>query len=140
MIQKECFKCHQVKPLTEFYKHPGTADGHLNKCKVCTKKDTSANATKNRDYYREYNRARSRTEKVRQQRKEALLRERAKNPKATLARRKVAEALKKGLLEKEPCYCGETKVEGHHPDYDQPLFVIWLCHKHHKHIHGRKAF
>ena len=24
-----------------------------------------------------------------------------------------------------------------HPDYDQPLFVIWLCKKHHRHDNPR---
>ena len=36
---KICFKCDIEKPITEYYKHPKTADGHLNKCKDCTKKD-----------------------------------------------------------------------------------------------------
>ena len=37
---KVCFKCNVEKELSKFYKHNGMADGHLNKCKLCTKKDT----------------------------------------------------------------------------------------------------
>lgn len=40
-MEKICFKCNQSKSLTEYYKHPKMGDGHLGKCKTCTKKDTA---------------------------------------------------------------------------------------------------
>lgn len=40
---KRCFKCGLEKELTQFYKHKEMSDCHLNKCKECTKKDTSLN-------------------------------------------------------------------------------------------------
>jgi hypothetical protein len=41
-LSKICFKCNKVKPLTDYYKHKQMGDGHLNKCKDCTKVDSMA--------------------------------------------------------------------------------------------------
>jgi len=35
-----CFKCKKALPLSDFYVHPMMANGHLGKCKACTRLDT----------------------------------------------------------------------------------------------------
>lgn len=39
---KICFKCEDMKNLSEYYKHKQMGDGLLGKCKTCTKQDTKA--------------------------------------------------------------------------------------------------
>lgn len=38
-----------------------------------------------------------------------------------------------GWIKAKPCAeCGSTaKIEAHHPSYDRPLKVVWLCRRHH---------
>lgn len=46
-MEKQCFKCGLTLPLSEFYKHSRMADGHVNKCKECNKKDVKWNYESN---------------------------------------------------------------------------------------------
>lgn len=47
-MEKECFKCNKTKPLDAFYKHKEMADGYLNKCKKCTKKEAKKRYNENK--------------------------------------------------------------------------------------------
>lgn len=60
MTEKRCFKCGLVKPLSDFYKHSEMADGHVNKCKDCTKSGVQQNYRRKVSYYRDYDQKRQR--------------------------------------------------------------------------------
>lgn len=132
---KKCFKCGVEKPLTEFYKHKQMADGHLNKCKDCTKKDSTDRRNKNIDAVREYDRNRGN-----RQGSDYIKQYRKKYPKKAAAHRKVNYELRKGSILKKPCeVCGAVKVVAHHDDYDRPLEIRWLCQAHHKQWHEKNG-
>lgn len=125
-----------TKPLSEFYKHKEMADGHLNKCKECAKADDKARRDANPEKVRAYDRERAKLPHRRKLATEVARRYRQENPKRYKCNTAVNNALKRGKLVKLPCWvCGRQNVEAHHPDYDAPLSVVWLCAEHHKEIH-----
>jgi len=136
---KTCFKCRQTKALSQFYHHPKMRDGHLGKCKECTKRDTKLNYAKNREYYHEYNRQQAQTAKVKERRAESQRRTRLRHPQKYRAWTALNNAIRDGMLTKEPCeICGASKAQGHHDDHSKPLVVRWLCFKCHRETeHGQ---
>lgn len=50
-MKKKCICCGMEKDISEYYSHPLTADGHLNKCKECCKKQNKDNREKHLEYY-----------------------------------------------------------------------------------------
>lgn len=52
------------------------------------------------------------------------------------ARRKVANDIAKGNIQKKVCeICGNPTAEAHHHDYTKPRDIHWLCRLHHKRLH-----
>ena len=133
---KECFKCKTVKPLSEFYKHSQMADGHLNKCKTCTKKDVGENREKNIDKIRAYDRERGKNKDRIQAQVQITKAWREEDKRRARAHSAVARAVRSGALVRQPCEsCGDKSSVAHHDDYDKPLAVRWLCQPCHKHHH-----
>lgn len=147
---KTCFKCSQELPLSEFYVHKQMADGHLNKCKDCTRKDTADRVSVlskdplwlDGEMERHRNKSRRYREEGRaiplspEKKREVNSKYNHRFPEKHIARRAVRIAVKSGNLIPMPCVkCGDVDAEGHHEDYSKPLDVIWLCPKHHSERH-----
>jgi hypothetical protein len=133
---KTCFKCGESKSLSDFYKHKKMADGHLNKCKECTKSDVWHHRRDNVERIRDYDRERSKKPEKMAAIAANTAAYRIKYPERYRANAAVNNAMRRGVLNKLPCFiCGAEDVEAHHADYSRPLDVIWLCPAHHKEIH-----
>lgn len=46
---KNCIICKQTKELSEYYRHPQTADWYMTKCKECQKSNSRNSRTKEKD-------------------------------------------------------------------------------------------
>lgn len=108
------------------------ADGHVNKCKECNKKDVIENRKSKVDYYREYDKDRGNRQTA-----DDVRRYREENPKKYKAHLIVNNAVRGGYITRKPCeICGEAdNTHAHHDDYDKPRIVRWLCPVHHKAWH-----
>lgn len=126
METKRCFKCGIIKPLSEFYKHPQMEDGHLNKCKECTKKDSKAryNVLSTDNNWLEKERQRSRDKFKRLGYKNKFKQVRKICPlEANIARRLRSRGY-------------DTKgKEAHHWNYNLPYSIFLLSRKAHRCIH-----
>lgn len=152
MRRKRCFKCSGLKKLTDFYRHPTTADGRLNKCKQCTKRDVNRYRHENTEKVRAYDQKRAqepaRKRKSAGYRRTFLARhpgiltaysqrQRRRNPVKYAAVTAVGNAIRDGKLLRQPCEVCGAKAHAHHDDYRRPLEVRWFCPKHHRELHKR---
>ena len=131
MESKKCFKCNEIKPLSEFYKHPQMADGRLNKCKECNKDDVSKNYRVNIEHYKSYEKLRANIPHRKCSVRKAKSNWIKRNPIKRLASTIIGNAVRSGKIIKplhcESCSSQPSRLHGHHDDYAFALVVRWLC-------------
>ncbi len=112
-MEKICSKCKIKKPVRDFYEHK--RDVYRSRCKPCHLGDNKE--YRSTGYYREYLSSPDIAAKY-------------------FARRYLSHAVRDRRISKEPCaFCGAEQVQGHHPDYNQPLLIVWLCITCHRKLH-----
>lgn len=140
---KQCVACEATKQAADFY----ASD---KKCKDCRKLMVKLARQANADHYKEYDRQRAmrpdrvaarqeyqQTDAGKSAHARASRTYYAKHSKRRASTVAVGNAVRDGRLVKQPCFlCGADNVEAHHPDYDAPLAVVWLCVDHHKELHA----
>lgn len=137
LASKQCFKCGEVKPLAEFYRHPQMADGHLNKCKECTKMDVARyRRGQGRERVLAYERQRARLPQRQRLARRVQRRLRRRHPERNRAYQALRRAVRAGVVSKpsrcENCGRDDVPLHGHHNDYGRALEVEWLCEHCHR--------
>jgi hypothetical protein len=148
MTQKKCTHCGEHKTVDNFSRKSVTADGLRNECKSCCREWRVKNREAMIGYKRKHranNRealAASSREYYKMNREERLKARglwEIENPEKLLAHQTVKRAIRSGeLVKPDTCSCCGTNgsVDGHHPDYSEPLHVVWLCHACHMQEHA----
>ena len=142
---KRCFKCGHTKPISEFYEHPTMADGHLNKCRDCAKRDMAEHRRgKGRERILAYDRSRSAEPDRQALSRKVQQEDRRLHPERYRAYRRVERAIACGELERgdrcEVCGRSDVTIHAHHEDYSKPLDVEWLCQHCHRTLRHRRVY
>jgi hypothetical protein len=147
---KVCHDCKQIKLLTEF---AHTKTGHyMSYCKECRKthdkkyRDSEKGKQKIKEYHKAYGRTTQRKAYVKtlnhrpdmKQKQKIRMHKYNVDPKNKIkhaAQQKARYAIKTGKLLKDICFiCGKSNTKGHHPNYNNPLYIVFLCDDCHHNI------
>lgn len=145
METKECSMCHQIKPITEFYKYKKYYASCCHDCRqLVQKKYRESHKSKAKADYEALRDAGYHRERHKRLKESGFFeaeprhtnqieanRISSHNPKLALqrkARAAIKYMIRQGQLLKEPCFlCGNPKAEAHHPNYNNPRYVVFLC-------------
>ena len=122
---KQCCKCQQIKPLTAFRRRGGDRPEQQvqSHCKGCGKLIHREWRADNPERNRVHDQARH-----------------LRDPRKRRARNDTHNAMRKGEIVR-PAACSDCSIpcvpEAHHPDYDRPDLIDWLCRRCHMALHRR---
>lgn len=84
------------------------------------------------------------TDEQKQKRYQAVKKWRSKNLVKARKRDNLGRRTRRRFPDKESCCINRCDVigEAHHPDYEKPYEIVWLCRKHHREAHsgGKSVF
>jgi len=133
---KTCSACNERKPISDFQVRKASKDGLTSSCKDCLKIRDAARYINEKDYRLARHRLYMKTDNGRMAHKKATDAWKDRNAVRRAANVILGHAVRDGRVIKFPCFICGSKAHAHHPDYDRPLDVIWLCPKHHKEAHA----
>ena len=132
---KTCSACNEEKPISDFQVRKASNDGLTSSCKSCLKIRDAARYIKEKDYRLARHKLYMKTDNGRIAHKKASQAWKGRNAVRRAANLILGHAVRAGKVIRLPCFVCGAKAHAHHPDYDRPLDVIWLCPKHHKEAH-----
>lgn len=136
--KKTCKKCLVSKDIDQFHHHRRYQDGHATTCKECSNLKSKEWRQNNRERRKEI--SKRYIYKNREEHRKKLSEYKKNNKEKVNAGTRLRRAINNGIIERpDTCFwCGaKESIEAHHPDYNDPLGVIFLCRPCHKAEHAR---
>lgn len=134
---KTCSNCNQDKPVAEFGTRRASFDGLTAACLECLRARDRARYPKERERRSSLYAAYIKTPEGKAIAERAKQKWRENNQLKRAAHIIVGNAIKSGRLVPWPCEVCGKKAQAHHPSYEYPLVVVWLCPLHHKAAHAQ---
>lgn len=127
-----CPKCKQWLPSSGFYHNKRSISDITSYCRKChgEKSIRTRDAENTRRLNRESSRRQRQKDPERFRLKERLASRRRGYTRKVQCRTLLNNAVRDGRIQRPGCcsVCeAKERINAHHPDYDQPLQVLWLC-------------